>query len=230
MWVNSKTAAAVFGVNHNSIVQAVSRATKQGKKFCSVKCHICHFMYSNGIGRGGKVLQIWIDDEIIANFENTNGVRVSINGISQGCGGGVVDSKSSLVGGLQNANLRVSENGIIQGGVAVMDWGVSANSQNATALNNGISHGVGGASYSENPNSCVSCVVGGRNDNGSVVGRNGVIGANLQGRGDSDFANLHNENLGGSVVSAGSVEVATGGDRNEVSKIEPKQAKRWRTK
>lgn len=171
MWVNSKTAAAVFGVNHNSIVQAVSRATKQGKKICSVKCHICHFMYSNGIGRGGKVLQIWIDDSVIAEFESKNGVRLSINGISQGVDGacGLVDSEnlqgyqngkfanlhgmsenigdlvrgsvgvsadsvsgavgvSGLVGvvggacgGLQNANLRVSENGIIQGGGAVMD-------------------------------------------------------------------------------------------------------------
>ena len=131
MWVNSKTAAAVFCVNHKSVEKSAFRATKQGKNFCSLKSHICNFMYSNGIGRGGKVLQIWIDDEIIAKFESENGVRVSINGISQGLGG-----------------------------------------------------------------------------------------ANLQGRG-GDFANLHNENLGGSVVSAGSVEVATGGDRNEVSKIEP---------
>ena len=194
MWVNSKTAAAVFCVNHKSVEKSAFRATKQGKNFCSLKSHICNFMYSNGIGRGGKVLQIWIDDEIIAEFESKNGVRVS-------------------------------QNGIIQGGVAVMDGGVSANlhSRNATTLNNTISHGVGGANIG-------GCVVVGnlgfgdchevavatsRNDNGSCVGS-----ANLQGRG-GDFANLHNENLGGSVVSAGSVEVATGGDRNEVSKIEP---------
>ena len=215
MWVNSKTAAAVLSVDLKAIQQGVYRATKQGKNFCSVKLNILRFTYLNGIGRGGKVLQIWIDDSVIAEFENkrsggersetgfcenkqsgdthevrggflaeqsearqnTNGVRVSINGISHGCGGdevvgdvrkngdcvvghavgdceiggacggGVVDSKSSLVGGLQNANLRVSENGIIQGGGAVMDGGVSANlhSRNATAPNNTISQGVGGS-------------------------------------------------------------------------------------
>ena len=60
---------------------------------------------------------------------------------------GACENVSGAVG-LQNANLRVSENGIIQGGGAVMDGGVSANvhSQNATAPNNTISHGVGGAS------------------------------------------------------------------------------------
>ena len=81
------------------------------------------------------------------------------------------------VGGLQNANLRVSENGIIQGGGAVMDGGVSANSQNATALNNGISHGVGGASVGSSSavrggravsGACDSVVCGGCENNSSL--------------------------------------------------------------
>ena len=199
MWVNSKTAAAVFCVNHKSVEKSAFRATKQGKNFCSLKSHICNFMYSNGIGRGGKVLQIWIDDAIIANFESQNGVRVSISGIIQG-------SKCADLHGI---------------------WGeIPQESQNLANLpcasfNNG----------SLNIGDCfVSCDTRNDNRDGTVVGRgevgeNGSGGANLQGRG-GDFANLHNENLGGCSVSAGCMEVATSGATNEVSSKKPKQAKR----
>ena len=95
-------------------------------------------------------------------------VRGAVSGacenVSGACGGGVVDSKSSLVGGLQNIG--------------------------------GASMGVSGASYSENPNSCVG----------------GVVGANLQGRG-GDFANLHgmSENIGGLVRCSRAVGENNGG-------------------
>ena len=65
MWVNSKQAAEILGVNNKSVEKAAFRATKSYKKFCTIKCHLCHFTYTDGIGRGGKTLQIWIDDDLI---------------------------------------------------------------------------------------------------------------------------------------------------------------------
>lgn len=68
MWVDSKTAADVLGVKYDALVKSVKRAEKQGKKFCTIKPNILSFIYVEGIGRGGKVLQIWLD-EIPANFD-----------------------------------------------------------------------------------------------------------------------------------------------------------------
>ncbi|EAJ5705299.1 hypothetical protein CX801_09320, partial [Campylobacter fetus] len=63
MWVDSKTAADVFGVKYDALVKSVKRAEKQGKKFCTIKPNILSFIYVKGIGRGGKVLQIWLDEQ-----------------------------------------------------------------------------------------------------------------------------------------------------------------------
>ncbi len=63
MWVDSKTAADVFGVKYDALVKSVKRAEKQGKKFCTIKPNILSFIYVEGIGRGGKVLQIWVDEQ-----------------------------------------------------------------------------------------------------------------------------------------------------------------------
>lgn len=65
MWIDSKTAAGAFGVSNKSVEKACLRATKANKKICKIKPHICNFIYADGIGRGGKVLQIWLDDELI---------------------------------------------------------------------------------------------------------------------------------------------------------------------
>ena len=67
MWVNSKRAAEILGVNNKSLIQAIYRAEKSAKKFCSIKCNILHFAHTNGNrgGASGKTLQIWIDDDLI---------------------------------------------------------------------------------------------------------------------------------------------------------------------
>ena len=79
MWVNSKQAAEILGVNNKSVEKAAFRATKSCKKFCTIKCHLCHFTYTDGIGRGGKTLQIWIDDDLIndKNSEISQAGKVS---------------------------------------------------------------------------------------------------------------------------------------------------------
>lgn len=64
MWINSKQAAEILGVSNKSVEKAAFRAAKSCKKFCTIKCHLCHFTYTDGIGRGGKTLQIWIDDDL----------------------------------------------------------------------------------------------------------------------------------------------------------------------
>lgn len=65
MWIDSRTAAGALGVSNKSVEKACLRATKANKKICKIKSHICNFIYADGIGRGGKVLQIWLDDELV---------------------------------------------------------------------------------------------------------------------------------------------------------------------
>jgi len=65
MWVTSKHAAEILSVKYDALMKAVKRAEKVGKKFCSIKPNILCFTYTDGVGRGGKTLQIWIDDNLI---------------------------------------------------------------------------------------------------------------------------------------------------------------------
>ncbi|WP_086245875.1 DDE-type integrase/transposase/recombinase [Campylobacter devanensis] len=65
MWLDSKSAALVLGISNKSVEKACFRAAKTNKIFCKLKSHICNFKYIFGIGRGGKSLQIWLDDELI---------------------------------------------------------------------------------------------------------------------------------------------------------------------
>ena len=70
MWVNSKRAADFLGVKYETVKKATQRAEKAGKKFCVIGCNKSHFTYADGVGRGGKTLQIWIDDDLI-NSKNS---------------------------------------------------------------------------------------------------------------------------------------------------------------
>lgn len=74
MWIDSKTAAGALGVSNKSVEKACLRATKANKKICKIKSHICNFIYADGIGRGGKVLQIWLDDELIIDAINRGAI------------------------------------------------------------------------------------------------------------------------------------------------------------
>ena len=64
MWVSSKQAAEILGVKYDALMKAIKRAEQAGKKICSIKPNILGFIYTDGIGRGGKTLQIWIDDAV----------------------------------------------------------------------------------------------------------------------------------------------------------------------
>lgn len=72
MWVNSKQAAEILGVNNKSVEKAAFRSKNARKKFCTIKSHICYFEYIDGNrgGAAGKTLQIWIDDDLI-NSKNS---------------------------------------------------------------------------------------------------------------------------------------------------------------
>lgn len=65
MWVNSKQAAEILGVSDRALQKATKLASQKYKKICTVKHNILCFNYTDGIGRGGKTLQIWIDDDLI---------------------------------------------------------------------------------------------------------------------------------------------------------------------
>lgn len=69
MWVDSKSAAEILGIDYATLRQAVARAKKIGKKFCKSNSNILHFCYTDGIGRGGKTLQIWLDEEVVRSYD-----------------------------------------------------------------------------------------------------------------------------------------------------------------
>lgn len=58
-WMSSKEFAKLHGCNIEGLLKSIKRADILGKKFCTLKGKILPFKYTNGIGRGGKVLQIW---------------------------------------------------------------------------------------------------------------------------------------------------------------------------
>ncbi|WP_162165613.1 hypothetical protein, partial [Campylobacter fetus] len=66
MWVDSKTAAAVLGVSNRAIQKACANSKFFDKKICTIKSKILNFSYQDNSrgGASGKVLQIWLDDEL----------------------------------------------------------------------------------------------------------------------------------------------------------------------
>lgn len=63
MWLSSKEASDLLELNKKSLEKACFRANQAGKKICSIKLKYLSFRYIDGIGAGGKALQIWIGDE-----------------------------------------------------------------------------------------------------------------------------------------------------------------------
>lgn len=114
-WISSKEFAKLHGCNIEGLLKSIKRADILGKKFCTLKGKILPFKYTNGIGRGGKVLQIWSEpfaseaeaDEFITNYrinrlENAvkaRGIESNIASIKKELDttmGGVVDSNNGL--------------------------------------------------------------------------------------------------------------------------------------
>jgi len=105
MWVNSKQTAEILGVKYDVLMKATKCAERADKNFCSIKPNILSFTYTDGIGRGGKTLQIWIDDAVTNNDpskKESNDEKNSLDcGLDHGRGSdsaafcGVVDSAVS---------------------------------------------------------------------------------------------------------------------------------------
>lgn len=137
MWVNSKQAAEILGVNNKSVEKAAFRATKSCKKFCTIKCHLCHFTYTDGIGRGGKTLQIWIDDDLIndknseispadaSTLVDSKNVKAAMGGITENVGRLNFTSKGSddiygdtKLDARDSVDIRGRNGGVFGGGLA----------------------------------------------------------------------------------------------------------------
>lgn len=58
-WISSKEFAESNNIDYQALKMACIRANKKGKKICTTSSYILHFKYIEGIGRGGKILQIW---------------------------------------------------------------------------------------------------------------------------------------------------------------------------
>lgn len=79
MWLNSKEAAEILGIKYDTLQKSINRANKTSKKICLIKCNKLLFKYADGVGRGGKTLQIWLDDEKTADEKEICGVLDSKN-------------------------------------------------------------------------------------------------------------------------------------------------------
>ena len=116
MWVNSRVAAEILAIKYDALVKAVKRAEKSGKKFCSIKPNILGFMYIDGIGRGGRTLQIWIDEriypEIVERISKTReGESYDVpynaaSGAKSGKRAGAYDEGADELGGRDGANAK----------------------------------------------------------------------------------------------------------------------------
>lgn len=80
MWVKSKIAAEILEVKYETVKKATQRAEKAGKKFCTINGQNCLFNKLDGNvgGASGKVLQIWLDD----NLANSTLKDKELNNIS----------------------------------------------------------------------------------------------------------------------------------------------------
>jgi putative transposase len=65
MWVSSKEAAEILGMNYQTLKKKVQRAKKADKKNFNFNMQIFSYMEIEGIGHGGKTLQIDIDPTLI---------------------------------------------------------------------------------------------------------------------------------------------------------------------
>lgn len=79
MWVNSKRAAEILGINLRKLQRCVVKAQNDRQKFLTIDTKYFSYSYIDGIGRGGKTLQIWIDDNLSGDETSAHG---STNGAS----------------------------------------------------------------------------------------------------------------------------------------------------
>ena len=79
MWVDSKRAAEILGINLRKLQRCVVKAQNDRQKFLTIDTKYFSYSYIDGIGRGGKVLQIWIDDNLSGDETSAHG---STNGAS----------------------------------------------------------------------------------------------------------------------------------------------------
>ena len=77
MWVDSKRAAEILGINLRKLQRCVVKAQNDRQKFLTIDTKYFSYSYIDGIGRGGKTLQIWIDDNLSGDetsaHDSTNG-------------------------------------------------------------------------------------------------------------------------------------------------------------
>ena len=64
MWLSSKKAAEILGVNLRKLQRVISKAQKQNQKILIINTQKTMYRYITGVGgNSGKTLQIWLDDE-----------------------------------------------------------------------------------------------------------------------------------------------------------------------
>lgn len=79
MWLSSKEAAEILGVNLRTLQRIASKAKKENQKILTIDTQKTMYKYIDGIGgNSGKTLQIWIDDDMFEK-DVTNSINHSAN-------------------------------------------------------------------------------------------------------------------------------------------------------
>lgn len=103
MWLSSKEAAEILGVNLRKLQRVISKAQKENQKILTIYTKIISYKMTNGVGRGGKTLWIWIDDVQLDGRDGFSSYHASNNSIGENDGKldnmhdsdyGVVDTRS----------------------------------------------------------------------------------------------------------------------------------------
>ncbi|MCR8685189.1 hypothetical protein [Campylobacter ureolyticus] len=56
MWLSSKEAVEILGVNLRKLQRVISKAQKQNQKILTIYTKIISYKMTDGVGRGGKTL------------------------------------------------------------------------------------------------------------------------------------------------------------------------------
>ena len=85
MWLSSKKAAEILGVNLRKLQRVISKAQKQNQKILTINTHKTMYRYITGVGgNSGKTLQIWLDDEKRTDKDPISGKKADNSQICNG--------------------------------------------------------------------------------------------------------------------------------------------------
>lgn len=100
MWISSKEAAEILGVNLRKLQRVISKAQKQNQKILTINTQKTMYRYVTGVGgSSGKTLQIWIDDTQLDGNGGNEAVSSGVGAKARENLGDIVNVERDLAAG-----------------------------------------------------------------------------------------------------------------------------------